>query len=155
MGNLWKEGRLYFWRKPIAAWNGKFHVSIDEGHAGQEGYLVKHILSVSMRVVLDEFNTIKDQSDMDLREAEYIKKGWQEYTEELYKKGLKDSDNDNGVISYQEADILECKVKWVLGSTAMNKTSGGEGILAELFQILKDDAVKMLHSMWQQIWNSQ
>ena len=106
-----------------------------------------------MRVVFDEFNTIKDQNDMDLTEAEDIKKRWQEYTEELYKKDLKDPDNDNSVITYLEPDILQCEVKWALGSITTNKASGGDG--AQLFQILKDDAVKVLHSICQQIWNNQ
>ena len=92
---------------------------------------------------------------MDLTEAEDIKKRWQEYTEELYKKDLYDPDNDNGVIIHLEPDILECGVKWALGSITMNKASGGDGILVELFQILKDDAVKLLHSICQQIWKSQ
>ena len=92
---------------------------------------------------------------MDLTEAEDIKKRWQEYTEELHKKDLYDPDNDNGVIIHLEPDILECGVKWALGSITMNKASGGDGILVELFQILKDDAVKLLHSICQQIWKSQ
>ena len=83
---------------------------------------------------------------MDLTEAEDIKKRWQEYTEELYKKDLHDQDNHNGVITHLEPDILECKVKWALGSITTNKASGGDGIPVELFQILKDDAVKVLHS---------
>ena len=92
---------------------------------------------------------------MDLREAEDIKKKWQEYTEELYKKHLHDPDNHNGVITHLEPDILEGEVKWTLGSIAMNKASGGDGIPVELFQILKDYAVKLLHSICQQIWNTQ
>ena len=92
---------------------------------------------------------------MDLREPEDIKKRWQEYTEELYKKDLHDPDNYNGVITYLEPDILEFRVKWALGSITTNKTSGGDRILAELFPILKDDAVKVLHSICQQIWNPQ
>ena len=94
---------------------------------------------------------------MDLTEAEDIKKSWQEYTEELYKRDLHNPDNHNGVITHThlEPDILECQVKWVLGSITMNKASGGDGILAELFQILKDDATKVLHSICQQIWKSQ
>ena len=88
---------------------------------------------------------------MDLTEAEDTKKRWQEYTEELYKKDLQDPDNHDGVISGLEPDILECEVKWVLGSITMSKASGGDGIPAELFQILKDDAVKVLHSICQQI----
>ena len=94
---------------------------------------------------------IKDRNGMDLTEAEDIKKRWQEYTEELYKKDLGDLDNHDGVITHLEPDILECKVKWALGSITMNKASGGDRILAELFQILKDDAVKVLHSICQQI----
>ena len=95
--------------------------------------------------------TIKDRNGMDLTEAEDIKKRWQEYTEELYKKDLHDQDNHDDVITHLEPDILECEVKWALGSINMNKASGGVGIPAELFQILKDDAVKVLHSMCHQI----
>ena len=92
---------------------------------------------------------------MDLREAEDIKKRWQEYTEELYKKDLHDPDNHDGVITHLEPDILECELKWALGSIPMNKASGGDGIPVELFQILKADAVKVLHSICQQIWKTQ
>ena len=99
--------------------------------------------------------TIKDRNGMDLTKAEDIKKRWQEYTEELYKKDLHDPDNLDGVITHLEPDILECKVKWALGSFPMNKASGGDGIPVEVFQILKDDAVKVLHSMRQQIWKTQ
>ena len=88
---------------------------------------------------------------MDLTEAEDIKR-WQEYTEELYKNDLHDPDNHEGVITHLEPDILECEVKWALGSITMNKGSGGDGIPLELYEILKDDAVKMLHSICQQIW---
>ena len=98
--------------------------------------------------------TIKDRNGMDLTDAEDIKK-WQEYTEELYKKDLNDPDNHNGVITHLERDILECEVKWALESIPTNKASGGDGIAAELFQILKDDAVKVLHSICQQIWETQ
>ena len=90
---------------------------------------------------------------MDLTEAEDIKKRWQEY-KELYKKDLHDTDNHDGVINHLEPDILECEVKWALGNITMNKASGGDGIPVERFQILKDDAVKVLHSICQQIWNS-
>ena len=100
-------------------------------------------------------DTIKDRNVMDLTEAEDIKKRWQEYTEELYKKDLNDLDNHNGVITHLEPDILECEVKWALGNITTNKASGGDGIPAELFQILKDDAVKVLHSICQQIWKTQ
>ena len=89
--------------------------------------------------------TIKDRNGMDLTEAEDIKKRWQEYTEELYKKDSHDSDNHNGVITHLEPDILECEVKWASESIITNKASGGDGIPVELFQILKDDAVKVLH----------
>ena len=92
---------------------------------------------------------------MDLTEAEYIKKRWQEYTEALYKNDLHDPDNHNGVITDLEADILECEVKLALESITMNKASGGDGIPVELLQILKDDAVKVLHSICQQIWKTQ
>ena len=88
---------------------------------------------------------------MDLTEAEDFKKRWQQYTAELHKKDLHDPENHNGVITYLEPDILECIVKWALGSITTNKTSGGDGIPAELFQILKDNAVKVLHSLCQQI----
>ena len=92
---------------------------------------------------------------MDLTEVEDIEKMWQEYTEELYKKDLHDPDNHNGVITHLEPDILECKVQWVLGSITKNKASGGDGILVELFQIIKNDAVKVLHSLFQQILKIQ
>jgi len=98
---------------------------------------------------------IKGRKGMDLTEAEEIKKRWQEYTEELYIKGLNHPDNHNGVITDLEPAILECEVKWALGSITMNKASGGDGIPAELLQILKDDAVKVLHSICQQIWKFQ
>ena len=91
---------------------------------------------------------------MDLTEAEDIKKRWQTYTEELYKKCLNNPDNHSGVITHLLPDILESKVKWALGSITTNKASGGDGIPAELFQILKDDAVKVLHSICQQIWKT-
>ena len=92
---------------------------------------------------------------MDLPEAEAIKKRWQEYTEELYKKGLHAPDNHDDVITHLEPDILECEFKWALGSITMNKASRGDGIPVELFQILKDDAVKVMHSIYQQIWKTQ
>ena len=90
-----------------------------------------------------------------LTEAEDIKKRWQEYTEELYRKDLHDPDYHNGVITHLEPDILECEVKWALGSITMNKASEGDIIPIELFQTLKDDAVNVLHSIYQQIWNTQ
>ena len=102
-----------------------------------------------------KMGSIKDRNCMDLTEAEDIKKSWQEYTEELCKKDLHDPDNQNGVITHLESYILECEVKWALGSITTNKASGGDGIPVELFQTLKDDAVKVLHSICQQIWKTQ
>ena len=99
--------------------------------------------------------SIKDRNGMDLTEAEDMKKRWQEYTKELYKKDLHDQDNHDGVITHLEPDILECEVKWALESITTNKASGGDGIPVELFQILKDDAVKVLHWICQQIWKTQ
>ena len=101
-----------------------------------------------------KMGSIKDRNGRDLTEAENIKR-WQEYTEELNKKDLHNPDNHNGVITHLEPDILECEVKWALDSITMNKASGGDGIPVELFQILKDDAVKVLHSICQQIWKTQ
>ena len=101
-----------------------------------------------------KMGSIKDRHDMDLIEAEDIKKRWQEYTK-LYKKDLHDPNNHDGVINHLEPDILECEVKWALGSITMNKASRGDGNSVELFQILKDDAVKVLHSRCQQIWKTQ
>jgi len=102
-----------------------------------------------------KMGTINDRNDMDLTEAEDIKKKWKEYTEELYKKDLHDPDNHNGVITHLEADFLQCKVKWALGSITRNNASRGDEIPVELFQILKDDAVKVLHCICQQIWKTQ
>ena len=98
-----------------------------------------------------KMGSIKDRNGMDLTEAEDIKKRWQEYTEELYKKDLQNPGNHNGVITLLEPDILECEVKWALGSITTNKASGGDGIQAELFQILKNDAIKALHTECQKI----
>ena len=102
-----------------------------------------------------KMGSIKDRNGMDLTEAEDIKKRWEENTEKLYKKDLHDPDNLDGVITHLEPDILECEVKWALGSITTNKASGGDGTPVELFQILKDDAVKVLHSICQQIWKTQ
>ena len=102
-----------------------------------------------------KMGTIKDRNGMDLTEAEYIKKRWQKYTEELFKKDLSDPDNHNSVIIHLEPDILECKSKWALGGITMNKASRHDRIPIELFQILKDDAVKVLNSICQQIWKTQ
>ena len=102
-----------------------------------------------------KIGSIKDRNGMNLTEAEDIKKRWQEYIEELYKKDLHDQDNHDGVLTHLEPDILECEVKWSLESITMNKASRGDGIPVELFQILEDDAVKVLHSICQQIWKTQ
>ena len=100
-------------------------------------------------------STVNDRNGMDLTEAEDIKKMWQKHTEELYKKDLHDPDNHDGVITHLEPDILECEVKWTLGSITVNKATGGDGIPVELFQMLKDDTVKVLHSKCRQIWKTQ
>ena len=102
-----------------------------------------------------KMGSIKDRNGMDLKEAEDIKKRWQEYTDELYKIDLHDHDNHDGRITHLEPDILECEVKWALGSITMNKVGRSDGIPVELFQILKDDAVKVLHSICQHIWKTQ
>ena len=102
-----------------------------------------------------KMSSIKDRNGMDLTEAENIKKRWKDYTEELYKKDLHDPDNHDVMIHQLQPHILEFKIKWALGSITMNKASGGDGIPMELFQILKDDAVKVLHSICQQIWKTQ
>ena len=102
-----------------------------------------------------KMGSIKDRNGLDLTEARDIKKRWQEYTEELYKKDLHNPDSHDSVITHLEPDILECEVKWALGSITTNKASGGDGMPVELFQILKDDAVKVLHSICQQIWKTQ
>ena len=125
----------------------------ENSRMGKTGDLYKKIRDTkgTFHVKMD---TIKDRNSMDLTEAEDIKKRWQDYTE-LYKKDLHDPDNHDGVITHLEPDILECKVKWALGSITMNKASGGDEIPVELFQILKDDAVKVLQSICQQIWKTQ
>ena len=102
-----------------------------------------------------KMGTIKDRNSMDITEAEDIKKRWQEYTEQLYKKDLHNPDIPDGVITHLEPDILECKAKWALGSITTNKANGGDRIPVELFQILKDDAMKVLHSICQEIWKTQ
>ena len=102
-----------------------------------------------------KMGSIKDRNGMDRTEAEDIKKRWQEYTEELYKKDFHDQDNQDGVITHLEPDILDCEVKWALESITTNKANGGDGIPVELFQILKDEAVKVLYSICQQIWKTQ
>ena len=121
---------------------------------GTTGNLFKKIRDTK-RTSHEKLGTINDRNGMDLTEAKDIKKRWQEYTEELYKKDLNVPDNCDGVISHLEPDILECEVKWALGSIITNKASEGDRIPVELFQILKDDAVKVLHSICQQIWKTQ
>ena len=111
---------------------------------GKTRDLFKKIRDIK-RTFQAKMGSIKDRNGMDLTKAEDIKKRWQEYTEGLYKKDLHDPDNHNGVITGLEPDILECEIKWALESIAMNKVSGGDGIPVELFQILKDDAVQVLH----------
>ena len=120
---------------------------------GKTRDLFKKIRDIK-RTFQAKMGSIKDRNGMDLTEAEGIKKRWQEYTEELY-KDLHDPDNNNGVITDLEPDILECEVKWALESITMNKASGCDGIAVELFHILKDDAMKVLHSICQQIWRTQ
>ena len=112
-------------------------------------------LDTPMKTFHAKMSKIKDRNGIDLTKAEYTKKRWQEYTEELYTKDLHDPDNHDGVITHLEPDILECKVKWALGSVTTKKASGGDGISAELFQILKDHVVEVLHSVCQQIWKTQ
>ena len=120
---------------------------------GKTGDLFKKIRDTK-RTFHAKMSTINRINGMGLTEAEDIKKRWQEYTE-LYKKDLHNPDNHDGVITHLESEILECEVKWALGSITMNKASGGDGIPVELFQILNDDAVKVLHPICQQIWKTQ
>ena len=106
-------------------------------------------------IIHTKMGTVKDRNGTDLKETEDIKMRWQEYKEELYKKDLHDPANHDSVITHLEPDIVECEVKWALGSITVNKANGGDGIPVELFQILKDDAVKVLHSICQQVWKIQ
>ena len=121
---------------------------------GETRHLVKKIRDTK-GTFHAKMGSIKDGNGMDLTEAEDINKRWREYTEELYKKDLHDQDNHDGVITHLEPDILECEVKWALGSITTNKARRDDGIPVELFQILKDDAEKVLHSICQQIWKTQ
>ena len=120
---------------------------------GKIGYLFNNIRDTK-GTFHAKMGSIKDRNGMDLAEAEDIKKRWQEYTEELYKKDVHDPDNHDGVITHLESDIVECEIKWTLGNITTNKASGGDGIPVELFQNLKDDAVKVLQSICQQIWKT-
>ena len=113
------------------------------------------IVRVTKGIFHAKMGTIKDRNGRDPREAKDIKKTWQEYTEELYKQDLHNPDNHHSVITHLESDILKCEIKWALGSITKNKASGGDGTPVEQFQILKDDAVKVLHSICQQIWKPQ
>ena len=126
----------------------------ENSRMGKTSYLFKKIRDTK-GTFHAKMGAIKDKNGIDLTEAEDIKKRWQEYTEELYKKDLHYPYNHNGVITHLEPDILECKVKWPLGSNTTNQASGDDGILVKLFQILKDDAVEVLHSKCHQIWKSQ
>ena len=137
-----KQGEI---RKPSSVINAKKE---ENNRMGKTRDLFKKIRDTKGKFHA-KMGTIKDRNGMDLTEAEDIKKRWQEYTEELYKKDLHDPDNHYGVITHLEPDILECEVKWALESITTNKASGGDGIPVELFQILKDDAVKVLHSICQ------
>ena len=121
---------------------------------GKTRYLFKKIRDTK-ETLHAKMGSIKDRNGMDLTEAEDIKKRWQEYTEELHKEDLHHQDYQDGVITQLEPDILECEVKWPLESITTNKASGGDGIPVELFQILKDDAVKVVHSICQQMWKTQ
>ena len=134
--------------------NEQFKEVVGNNRMGKTGDFFKKIGEIK-GTVHAKMGTIKDRDTKDLTEAEEIKKRWQKYTQELYKKGLNDPDNHDGMVTYLEPDILECEVKWALGSITTNKASVGDGIPAELFQILKDDAVKVLHSICQQIWKTQ
>ena len=139
-------------RKPSSAINAK---KIEENNrVGKTGDLFKKIRDTNGRFHA-KMGSIKDRDGVYLTEAEDIKKRWQEYTEELYKKDLHDPYNHDSVITHLEPDILECEVKWALGSITMNKAGGRDGIPVELFQILNNDAVKVLHSVCQQIWKTQ
>ena len=133
------------WRTPFPTWN--------------QSVVPCTVLTVASwpayRFLMHRWAQKKNRNSMDLTEAENIKKRWQEYTEELYKKGLHNPDNHDGVITHLEPDLLECNIKWALGNISINKVSWGDRIPADLFQILKDNAVKVIHSICQQIWKIQ
>ena len=143
-----KQGEI---RKPSSVISAKKE---ENNRMGKTRDLFKKIRDTK-GTFLAKVSKIKDRNCMNLTEAEDIKKRWQKYTKEVYKKDLHDADNYNGVSIHLEPDILECEVKWALGSMTMNKASGGDGIPVQLFQILKDDAVKVLHSTCQQTWKTQ
>ena len=125
----------------------------ENNRLGKTRYLFKKIRDTK-GTFHAKMGTIKDRNGIELTEADNIKKRWQEYTE-LHKKDIHHQDNHNGVITHLESDILECEIKWALGSITMNKARGGDGIAVELFQILEDDAVKVFHSICQKIWKTQ
>ena len=129
----------------------KLNISVHITHKN----VTENLQRLTLGIFHAKMGSIKDRNERDLTEAEDIRKRWQDYTEELYKKDLHDRDNHDGVITHVEPDILECEVKWALGSITTNKASGGDGIPVELFRILEDDAVKVLHSICQQIWKTQ
>ena len=143
-----------FWRDKKAFLSDKCKEVEENNRMGKIRDLFKKIRDIK-GTFHAKMGSIKDRNSMELTEAEDIKKRWKENTEELYKKDLHNPDNHDSVISHLEPDILECEVKWALGSTPMNKASGSDGIPVELFQILKDDDVKVLHSICQQIWKTQ
>ena len=140
-------------REKKAFLSDQFKETEENNRMGKTRDLFKKI-RVTKGIFHAKMGTLKDKNGMNLTEAEDIEKRWQEYTE-LYKKDLYDPDNHIGVITHLEPDILECEVMWTLGSITTSKDSGGDGIPVELFQILKDDAVKVLHSICQQIWKTQ
>ena len=141
-------------RKPSLVINAKKKKKIEENNRMEKRDPFKKIRDTK-GIFHAKMGSIKDRNGMDLMETEDIKKRWQEYTEELYKKDLHDPDNHDGVITHLEPDILECEVKQALESITTNKAGGGDGIPVELFQILKDDVVKVLHSVCRQIWKTQ
>ena len=140
------------WREKTAFLNEQCKETEENNRMGKTRYLFKKIRDTKGTFHAN-IGTIKDKNGKDLTEAEEVKK-WQEYIEKLYKKALNDPDHHDGVVIHLDPDILDCEVKRALGSITMNKARGGDGIPAELFQILKDDGVKVLHSIWQQIWKT-
>ena len=140
--------RRFSWEKESGCWGSSVSFEFIGFRLFQNCVIFGYWVDIKM-------GTIKDRNGMHLTETEDIKKRWQEYPEELYRKHLNDPENHDGVITHLEPDILECEVKWAFGIITINKASGGDGIPAELFQILKDDAFKVLHSISQQIWKAQ
>ena len=143
-----------FWRDKRDFFNDQCKKIEENNGKGKTRDLFKKI-RYAKGIFHAKMGTIKDRNGMGLTEGEDIKKRWQEYKGKLYKKDLHKPDNHHGVVTHLQPDILECEVKWALGSITMNKASGGDGIPAELFQILKDDAVKVLHSICHLVWKTQ